>query len=491
MGGYGEGGYGEGGYGEGAATSPGYTLPPLYPDRWGFGPFGRRYARSPVTLPPLFPDRFGLGPLGRRYREPIIPVGREMAWTCYLTIGRLGASGDCRFTRAGEPVPTTPAPLPRLRAPVVYVLDANRRPISCIDAYEAFEWEERWREPDEWLLRANIHNTGVEALASGVYIAAPLPSGELRVGVIEGRTLGVEGHEDSEVVEATGRCFGAHLEGRIALHLTDEGDGYDTWTETKGTAADAMVHYVTVNAISPAKVWRKVPHLGIGVVPATAARVAYNARFQPLTELLAEIGAPTGIGWQVRFDTATRGFLFEPLVGRDRTAEVVLSPTFGNVTTIGFSHSTRNARTIVQVAGQGEGADRVVRAYYDGRGGALVPSGLAVREMFVDARDIEVGDDAALAARALAKLQEAPVEQSVEFDLLEGGLYQYPRDFRVGDVIRAEYPGWASEVARIVAAAQRWDEYGRSVRVTVGSEQPDVSSVVITLARRQAVRGRV
>lgn len=492
VGGFGYGTFGGGpfGFGDDAGALEDWTPKA---DRFGFGRFGGYYEPI-IDIPDLIPDRLGLGCYGRRWTVPFTPVGKELSAVCYLTIGRVGSSGSLVYTQAGEPSPAAPTILPRLRAPVVYVLDANRKPIAVIDGYESFEWEDRWRDPDEWALRINIHVQGAKALAVGEYIAVPLPDGTTRVGVIEVRGLSVEGHEDSEVIEASGRCYGKHLEGRIAMMKTAEGDGYDRWTKTKGSAADAMCHYVWSNVIgdemNPVG-WRVIPNLEIGTIPATADRVAYNARFQPLTEILHEIGMSTGLGWQVRYDGATRKFRFEPQVGRDMTREVVFNPTYGNVSSIGFVHNTRNARTVAYVAGQGEGAEREVVAYYDARNGeGGGPYGLEAREMFVDARDIEPESRDTLETRGYAKLAEAPIEQAIEFELLNGGPYEYPRDFIAGDVVRAEYPDWAHEEARVIAVGQRWDEDGRSVFVTVGTEQADVGSVVTNLARRQSVRGR-
>ena len=486
----------------GAHLAHGTTMRPYFPptwlaDRFGTGYLGRRGLISWALPAPTgeYTDRFGTGCFGRRATLGVVPGGDSYAVSSYLTIGRVGTSGSLRFLEHGEPIPAVPSLAPRLRPPVVYVLDDDRRPVAVIDAYEMFEWETRWREPDEWMVRANIHACGAEELARGTYIAAPLPSGETVVGIIEGRDLEMDGTRDTEIVEVTGRCYGAFLDGRLAIMKTDAGDGYDTWNLTSGSAADAMVHYVWANCIGndtdhPIG-WRVVPNLEIGTVPATTARVQYNARFQTLAEILSDIGIATGLGWRVPYHETADRFRFEPLVGRDRSDEVLFSPTYESLERIGVSHSTRNSRSVALVAGQGEGAERARTIVYLGQNtdGGGPPFGLNVREMFVDARDIE--DAGLLPERGFAKLAETPTEHAIGFDMLTGGPYDYPRDFRVGDMVRVEYNEWAHEVARVIACRQRWDETGRSVRVTVGTERPDVAHILITLARKQALSGRL
>lgn len=418
--------------------------------------------------------------------------GRYTRRDAYLTIGRLTASGYRRMTHYGEIAPTAAIVLPPLRRPVVYVLDETRRPVAVIDAYEAVEVTENWYSPDEFVLFVSRYASGAEELQTGRFVAVRFPgdvaNAVVWVGLIEGRELGVNRDGvSSEVMTVTGRDYGSALEGRLALFETTTGDGYDAFS---GSAAEAMAYYVRRNALDEANANRLIPHLTIGNVPATAVQVAYRARFQSMTEILADIGQATGLGWGVTFDATSRVFAFSPRVGRDRTASVVFSPDYGNVATISFSHSTTRTRTIACTAGKGEGPDRVWNLYYRP---TEFPTGpperMARREVFVDARDAETSSQ--LGDRANARLGDLRDEESVEFSLLDGGAYDYPADFRLGDVVRADYPGFAYEEARVIGVRQRWDENGRTVAVSVGSEAPDLPRVVVAATRRREVVNRI
>ena len=414
--------------------------------------------------------------------------GRYTRRDAYLTIGRLTASGARRMTQYGEVAPAATIVLPPLRAPTIYVLDESRRAVAVLDTYEAVEVTENWYEPDTFVLFISRYAAGADAIRAGRFIAVRAP-GDSRVwvGLIEGRDLGLtQDGKPSEVLTVTGRDYGSTLEGRLALMETAGGDGYDTFT---GPATAAMAYYVRRNALDEQNANRLIPHLAIGDVPATAQQVSYRGRFQALTEILAEIGQATGIGWGVEFDSASRLFRFVPRVGRDRTASVVFSPEFGNVATVAFSHSTVRTRTVALTAGQGDGPDRVWELRYSGADYPNgPPEGLARREVFVDARDTETieqrGD------RATSRLAELRDEQSVEFSLLGGGAYDYPTDFALGDVVRVDYPEFAYEEARIIAVRQRWDEAGRTVSVSVGSEAPDLPKGVVAATRRREVVNR-
>lgn len=512
--GYGQGAYGDGAYGgsEGAPVTPAiFVGATSMMDRFGHGKFAGTIGAFVIIPPTLIPDPFGIGRFGARALAPTaIEPGTAYGATVYATVGRIGASGGVSYLYEAAPALADATILPKLRAPVIMVLSADRLPVAVIAGYESFTWTDRWREPDEWELVVNANVPGALALGTGTFVAAVMPSGETVVGMIEDRSLSVSGHENTEMIVATGRDLGALLEARIAIMNVREdltevgpsgvpgGDGCDNWRSTStfnncrpGSAAGAMAYFIwhnlvgnTDNLTTP---WRQIPHFAIGPIPDTRQTVAYNARYQPLTEILMEISLATGIGWRIRYDADDDTFYFEPRLGRDMTATVAFSPAFGTVEAIGFSHSTMRSRNVAYVAGEGIGADRDLYLFYDSERYAAAPTGLALREAFVDAGDLggESGDTAQ--DRAKARFGELADERTVELALIRGST-AYPADFDVGDIVHAEYPGWGVAETRVVAATRRWDASGHATTLALGAEPVDVKRMLTTMNRRQVLK---
>ena len=67
--------------------------------------------------------------------------------------------------------------------------------------------------------------------------------------------------EISESWTVAGRDLGAILQGRICLHGTDAGTGYDEQIDVVGETA--MRHYVDVNAVNPTDPDRVIPGLDL------------------------------------------------------------------------------------------------------------------------------------------------------------------------------------------------------------------------------------
>ncbi len=345
---------------------------------------------------------------------------------------------------------------------------------AVIDAYEAIEWTRRWRAPGSWQAVISRYATGAEELREGRFISLPRRGRHL-VGIIES----IEGQmtDEGEISESwtvAGRDLGAILQGRICLHGTDAGTGYDEQIDV--IAETAMRHYVEVNAINPTDPDRAIPGLDLMLVDqGRGGTVQVRARFQGLLEILESIALQTGLGWGILWSPDTGELLFDVLEGVDRSAEVLLSPRLGNCLIAGYRACLSDAPTLAVVAGQGEAADR-----------EIVEVGTAAgwdrREVFVDARDLDATD--ALIARGEEKLAEVGETTTLEVEYISTPTYRYGIDFDLGDIVSAEYPGIATMEARIVAVTEQYPS-GRIV-LGLGKEWPDLISLVRALRKENA-----
>lgn len=345
---------------------------------------------------------------------------------------------------------------------------------AVIDAYEAIEWTRRWRAPGSWQAVISRYATGAEELREGRYVSLPR-RGQHLVGIIES----IEGQmtDEGEISESwtvTGRSLGAILQGRICLHGTDAGTGYDEQIDVVGETA--MRHYVQVNAVAPTDPDRAIPGLDLMLVDqGRGGTVQVRARFQGLLEILESIALQTGLGWDVIYSFDTNEFLFDVLEGTDRSAEVLLSPRLGNCLIAGYRASLPDAPTLAIVAGQGEAELR-----------EIVEVGTATgwdrREVYVDARDCETTD--ALTARGEEHLADRGETTTLEVEYLPTPTYRYMTDFDLGDIVSAEYPGVCSMQARIVTVTEHYPS-GRIV-LGLGKEWPDLISLVRALRKENA-----
>ncbi|GAI86482.1 unnamed protein product, partial [marine sediment metagenome] len=104
-----------------------------------------------------------------------------------------------------------------------------------------------------------------------------------------------------------------------------------------------------------------------------------------------------------------------------------------------------NSKNVAYVAGQGEGADRVVQKVAKDGG---TYTGMARREYFIDARDLD--EVAKLTQRGNERLVEQGEEKVIKIENLSTGPFSYGEDFYLGDIVTSNYPNIIEADVRVI-----------------------------------------
>ena len=149
-------------------------------------------------------------------------------------------------------------------------------------------------------------------------------------------------------------------------------------------------------------------------------------------DVISEICRLTGLGFKVTLNDKKQ-FVFKLYAGADRTYAqtenpyVVFSPKFENIANSNYLESKKEYKNVALVAGEGSGLER--------------------RELFVDARDISTTTEdnvtlsdeeykKQLAQRGDEKLAESVAAQSFEGQVEMTKMFEYGKDFFIGDIVQ-------------------------------------------------------
>ncbi|MDU2266096.1 MAG: siphovirus ReqiPepy6 Gp37-like family protein, partial [Clostridium celatum] len=167
-----------------------------------------------------------------------------------------------------------------------------------------------------------------------------------------------------------------------------------------------------VNAINAEDPKRNFENLYINSSKGRGEKIAFETRYKVLSDELETIAKTSRLGWNIKFDYKNKRFVFESLVGIDRTVNqadvppMIFSRRYDNVLELEYTKDVSEYKNCAIVAGQGEGANREIVIVNDNL------SGQDRKELFVDARDIEDGPN--LADRGKSKLAENTIIESFE-----------------------------------------------------------------------------
>lgn len=259
------------------------------------------------------------------------------------------------------------------------------------------------------------------------------------------------------------------------------------------SAETVMKHYVNGNAINPVEGKRKIPQIVLATDQMRGVNVNWQSRFKNLAEELSEISLVSGIGWGTRIDYDLRKWVLDCGEGRDLTVNqdvnspVIFSPQFDNVKNMSYVDSDLNFKNTAYIAGQGEGVERrVVELGQE--------SGLARKELFVDARDVSEETDAEgqdpvprppqdiindLINRGEQNLAEFIQETFLEARIMTHNTFKYEEDWDLGDIVTNQYLDWGVTLdARITEVKEVYEESGFQLEAVFGNNRPTLISKI-------------
>lgn len=187
-----------------------------------------------------------------------------------------------------------------------------------------------------------------------------------------------------------------------------------------------------------------------------------------LLATLQEIVKAYGLGFRVvTEDHNIITLIFEIISGTNRSESqeendpVIFSPEFENLLSSSYVLDTTNYKNVAIVAGEGEGKNRKTATL----GSA---SGLARREMFVDARDLSSNDGeiseadytAQLVGRGAEKIAEHQITESFDGEMDTENTYMLDADYTLGDIVTTENEYGIRKNVRISAIMEVWDAEG-------------------------------
>ncbi len=302
----------------------------------------------------------------------------------------------------------------------LYIFDRAQGLQDIVDNATSIRWRRKYFEPGEVEVHVPASKEYMELLKEGRIIRR---IDRREAAIIE--KVEVVGND----MAITGRMLSAILSNAILSECY-----------TLRTAPEKAMKALIVEGT------RVVPELSAAaVVGLPGATVNLQATYKNLLTVETRLARTSGLGFLVEF-AGVGEMIFDVYTGQDRSVEqadrprVIFSDEFGNLTAPRYTKTSVDYKNRAYVGGQGEGADRVM-VLVD-----KVAQGEDVREIFVDAKDIQMEEGMTeaeyktlLQQRGLDKLAECQKVESFEGDGENVENFEYMKDWDLGDIVTVEY----------------------------------------------------
>jgi len=357
----------------------------------------------------------------------------------------------------------------------LHVFDTSFVHQAVLANYQSLTWTRNWYTADTFTLVINRYNFGASELATGGFLAYYL-EGTWRVGIIQSISTPLrETGEASENLTVVGEGYEAVFKDRQMIHAWATSDGYDTQAHEAETN---VIAYVTHEAISPTIAGRTITGLTTATDQARGAVMSYKARApQTLFDVIEDHARFSGLSFKPVWTGYGNGvspretFVLTCYQGTDRSAIVKLAVEFGNIKSYNYVYSILNQKTTALVMGEGSGATRELETVHS----SGTPTGRSRKEIAVDASDLT--ESAQYISRGQAELANKAQTVRLEFDYnYLAQSYELGTDFAIGDTVSIRVID-TTITARIISVTDIYNEQGRTQKLGVGQEFPDMKSI--------------
>jgi len=334
----------------------------------------------------------------------------------------------------------------------IRVYDSNLSLLGFVDNSTSLLWNRRFYKPGAFELHLPATDSNLELLTEGNLVHI---YGKKEAGIIEHKDI----ENDNLVV--SGNFLSNYMDRRLIKGTFN----FDGLTEV------AMRDILT-NATA-------IPNVELGTLNGFTPRVQFQATYKNLLAYEEKLSVSSNIGFRFRPNFENKKIIFETYEGVDRTSgqavnsRVEFSENYKNIANPKYSYDDSNLRTIAYVGGEGEGS---ARTFVTVGGG----SGLGLRELFVDAKDIQKGDltddqyKALLVQRGNEKLAENIINESFDADALPDINFVYAQDYDLGDIVTIKEKKWNKSMdKRITEIQEVYEHTNMFIRLTFGDPLPE------------------
>ena len=344
----------------------------------------------------------------------------------------------------------------------IRVYDKALNLLGIVENHIALIWTRKYYEPGNFELHAPITRENLALLQPGNIITRrdkSLGIGVTEAGVIEG----VENEDSDTKNEATrtGRFLSSYFDRRLIENTVNFSGKTEIAMRQLITGADA------------------VPLVQMGSLQGFPETVEFQVTMKNLQLYLTKLSQASGLGYRLRPDLTQKALYFEVYKGVERTisqginSRVIFSEDYENLNNTIYRYNDQLYKSQAIVGGEGEGPARV---YITVGGG----SGLDLRQIFVDARDIQSDGlttaqyHAALAQRGNEALQDCIIAENLECETLADINFKYKTHYDLGDIVTAQQKAWGIFLNQRITEIQEVYQFGGIfISPTLGNPMPD------------------
>jgi hypothetical protein len=356
--------------------------------------------------------------------------------------------------------------------------------ILVIDRYKSFIWTDRYNEAGEFELCIAVTDKNASSIKKDMFVSIPTTN---RMMVVESIKIESDSEEGNYYL-ITGRSIESILDRRIVWKQTN------VYKQT--SVQDALLSIINDAFVNPTDIRRRINNFVLLVSndsEVTSKVYAREAQYMgdSIYDVVKKVCQAYHLGFKIEVNSNNE-FEFSLYAGVDRSQSqssesyVVFSPNNDNLLNSNYLESIKNYKNVLRIGGEGEGATQTFITHYvefDNETSTEI-TGLKRREIYVDCHDVSsildgnVVMDAGqytntLVQKGVEKMAELVPETAFEGEIDSTVMFEYMKDFKVGDICEIANEYGISDQVRITEVVQTWEPDGYTCIPTLESKSKE------------------
>lgn len=339
----------------------------------------------------------------------------------------------------------------------IRVYDRDLYRIGQLENQTSLIWTRKFFEPGDFEIHAPITPQNLALFQAGNLVSF---KGAVDAGIVED----IE-KEDSDIkneITVKGRFITSYFDRRVIPGTVN----YDN------ALIEVVMRELYGDCVS-------IPLVELGELHGFTPRVSFQATYRNLQVVLTKIAKYGLIGYRLTPDFNNHKIVFDTMQGTDHSYaqsennRVIFSEDYNNLKNAIYKFNNQGLKSYAIVGGQGEGSSRRIVTVGGG-------SGLDLRQVFVDARDLSPDNlttaqyDAVLRQRGYEELQKDIESETLECETAPEINFTYKVHYDLGDIVTVQKKSWGLYMNQRITELKEVYEYGGGYVVpTLGDPLPE------------------
>ena len=336
------------------------------------------------------------------------------------------------------------------------VLNADLEAVGIVDVYKSFIWTDRYNECGDFEISSTFKHGIPDYIQKEYYLVNPDSE---HVMIVESISINTD-TEEGPTFLFKGESLESLLKRRIVWTKTV----FEAKDGVKPNLQNGIKKLITDSVINPAMAVRKIDNFIFEESnDPKITELTFEAQYlgEELYDIISKLCKENDIGFKITLND-NQQFVFKLYAGVDRSygtdekpqtmnPYVIFSPRFDNILNTNYLDSNESFKNVTLVGGETErnanGEDISRDTYVVALDGFY--AGLTRREIFTDANNVNrnIGSDDALSEdQYQAHLRRAGIDTLIEHTVVtafEGevaptSMYEYKKDYFIGDIVQIE-----------------------------------------------------